>query len=800
MAGSAGSVFVDLLLRDDNYRAGWQRARNYTHAGSRQIQGDMGRIRQSFEGVLNPVNNLGTAIRNLGVTIAAAFSVQKIIQYSDTWKQLEGRLKVVQGDFENIGDTQGRLFEIAQKTRQPLENILGFYSRLKQFIPEVEREQYNLFNTTEGVATALALTGEISESATAAMIQLTQGIGTNFEAAGQELRSLQEQAPRLTTAIQKSFGDGSKTLQQLVKDGILTRETFLKIFDTGSVEFKKLQEELSKMPLTVAQAFQRLDNAFLKFIGQNKEVQNVTGSLSMAINWLAENLDIATKSVLLFSSILVARAIPSMVGFLAVINSFRAGVAIIGLFSTSLVYLQLAARGFITMLGGWPVIIAASLTAVIVFRKEIKEWADETVLFGQNLGKVWDDVALGARIIFAGVGAVIAGFVTGTISAMETLDAKLIVQVYKIIGRLNNIPGVNINTDNLLADLSQPGVFEASQRDVLQSFKDSWNKVSNDFSDDLSKSLFPSILGEGMSKSGASAGGSPTGTGTGDDKDKGAKSIEKWLVKQKEALMTLRQEADYIGKTTIEINKLKDARQFEAEIAEKSVGLKGAQLQSFREQAEAIKILRQEAIQTNYDISRNASTGFQNFATQYVEDATNMAKNVESVLQSAFQSAEDAFVEFTKTGKLNFREFANSIIEDLIRIEFRKSAANLIGSITGAGGLSGLVGGLFGGSSGSSVANPNIAGTKYMFADGGYLGPGQWGIAGEAGAELLYGGKTGVSVFNQDQMGRGGNTYNIDARGADQGAVRRLEQALMSLAGPGVVTQRVQNSQVRGEL
>ena len=66
---------------------------------------------------------------------------------------------------------------------------------------------------------------------------------------------------------------------------------------------------------------------------------------------------------------------------------------------------------------------------------------------------------------------------------------------------------------------------------------------------------------------------------------------------------------------------------------------------------------------------------------------------------------------------------------------------------------------------------------------------------------MLYGGKTGVSVFNQDQLGgSGGNTYYIDAKGADMSAVRRIEQGLLALAGPGVIEQRVVNAQSRGAL
>lgn len=283
------------------------------------------------------------------------------------------------------------------------------------------------------------------------------------------------------------------------------------------------------------------------------------------------------------------------------------------------------------------------------------------------------------------------------------------------------------------------------------------------------------------------------------------KSIEKWLIKQREALETLRQEADYIGKTKIEIDLLKDAREFEAQVAERSYGLKGRELQRFREQAEAIKKLRQEVIQYNYESSRTAQAGFEEFSAKYQEDATNMAKNVQSVLENAFKGAEDAFVEFTKTGKLNFRDLANSIIEDLIRIQFKQSVSGLLGGLGGgSGGLGGLFGNIFGSQGGISrllkTGDASFIGPLPAFADGGYLGPGQFGIAGEAGAELIYGGKTGVSVFNQDQIGNKGNVYQIDARGADQGAVMRLEQALLALAGPGVIERRVNSAQARGEL
>jgi hypothetical protein len=61
--------------------------------------------------------------------------------------------------------------------------------------------------------------------------------------------------------------------------------------------------------------------------------------------------------------------------------------------------------------------------------------------------------------------------------------------------------------------------------------------------------------------------------------------------------------------------------------------------------------------------------------------------------------------------------------------------------IGAAGGAAGGVGG-----AGSGGAGAGLGALKF-FAKGGYLGPGQWGVAGENGPEPIYGGRTGMTVI-----------------------------------------------------
>lgn len=179
----------------------------------------------------------------------------------------------------------------------------------------------------------------------------------------------------------------------------------------------------------------------------------------------------------------------------------------------------------------------------------------------------------------------------------------------------------------------------------------------------------------------------------------------------------------------------------------------------------------------------------------------------------AAKSIEGAFADFLFDPlDKGFKGMLLSFVDTLRRMAAEAAAANIAKSLFGGkdtqgtgGVLSGLMNsvlGAFGGGKSLSSGSMSMAGSGGLlkFAEGGFLEPGQWGIAGEREAELIYGGRSGMTVIPPDKMGGGGNTYQIDARGADIGAVRRIEQSLLALAGPGVIEQRVTDAQSRGKL
>ena len=127
-----------------------------------------------------------------------------------------------------------------------------------------------------------------------------------------------------------------------------------------------------------------------------------------------------------------------------------------------------------------------------------------------------------------------------------------------------------------------------------------------------------------------------------------------------------------------------------------------------------------------------------------VKDAAEKGIDAARELGLTFSSAfEDAIV-----GGAKLSDVLKGLEKDILRIVSRKlvteplagATTDVLGSITKAGSSGGFEGilseigskisGLFGG----------------FFADGGFLPPGKWGMAGERGPEPIFGGRTGLTV------------------------------------------------------
>lgn len=131
------------------------------------------------------------------------------------------------------------------------------------------------------------------------------------------------------------------------------------------------------------------------------------------------------------------------------------------------------------------------------------------------------------------------------------------------------------------------------------------------------------------------------------------------------------------------------------------------------------------------DWENGAKRGYAN----YLQSAADVAGQTEALFTNAFTGLEDVFVKFATTGKLSFKDLANSIIADLVRIQARQLIAG--GAGKSALGLIGSIAGLFGGTSGvAGVANALPGDSLDNFI--GLAGLGKRAIGGPTSAGGMY--------------------------------------------------------------
>jgi hypothetical protein len=145
------------------------------------------------------------------------------------------------------------------------------------------------------------------------------------------------------------------------------------------------------------------------------------------------------------------------------------------------------------------------------------------------------------------------------------------------------------------------------------------------------------------------------------------------------------------------------------------------------------------------------------------KDFEDVNKLIETSTVNAIKGMEDALVNFVMTGKSSFKDLVNSIIQDLVRIQIRKSLEGSFDFFST--GLSSLFG---------------------KRALGGHVTAGKPYIVGEKGAEMFVPNSSGTIVPN-NQMGMSAPSVNFtiqatDASGFDELLVSRKNQIVAMIS------------------
>ena len=241
-------------------------------------------------------------------------------------------------------------------------------------------------------------------------------------------------------------------------------------------------------------------------------------------------------------------------------------------------------------------------------------------------------------------------------------------------------------------------------------------------------------------------------------------------------------------KNTVELEKQK------AQLTKEYGDLSQKTLDRMTAATQSATTMQVQAIQQRQLAETSWSVGASKSLSEYAYSANNAAAGASTMFTNGFKNMEDAVVSFAMTGKLNFSNFANGVISDLIRIQARAAISGIATSLGQALGMGGY-GSATEGSSNfigpprpipSAKGNVFSGGNVIPFAKGGVVSSptmfpmagGNTGLMGEAGHEAVMplsrdsSGKLGVKSIGTQTAGNVINiTVNNEAGGDGYQAV-----------------------------
>lgn len=267
-------------------------------------------------------------LKQVVATVFTVATVRQALQYADTIKNLDARLRIVTDSEESFARAREETRRISEETFSTLEATTELYARLELSLRGQEVSQNDVLKVTKALNQAYHVSGSTQQEATASVIQLSQGLAAGA-LRGDEFRSVMEQAPRVVQALTDSLGLTRGELRELANDGKLTTDV---IVAAMLEQAEAIEEQTGNLELTVARAWTNLRTDVIEYVGELDEATDASKTVAEAIKDLGENLDTVANVGLAAMSAGVIVLIPRLY---ALGVAFTASLGPLGLLATA---------------------------------------------------------------------------------------------------------------------------------------------------------------------------------------------------------------------------------------------------------------------------------------------------------------------------------------------------------------------------------------------------------------------------------------------------------------------------------
>ncbi|WP_413599376.1 tape measure protein [Enterobacter kobei] len=249
-----------------------------------------GRMESDLSKADKAADRLSTGLNKVGVAIAGAFTIQaaqRIIEIADGMNTLQARVARLSPDADKARETMSSLSAIASGSGNSLEETERLWESLTTALKETGATNQQVLSLTDTLQKIGTVGGASTEEMANALRQFGQSISGGIVRA-EEFNSILEQMPELARQIASGMGVSIGGLRKMMLEGKLTAQDALNAIQKQS---QNVNEEFSKMPVSIDRAKNSLDVAFKNAISDLNNAIGLTSTLAGLMQSVADNLN-----------------------------------------------------------------------------------------------------------------------------------------------------------------------------------------------------------------------------------------------------------------------------------------------------------------------------------------------------------------------------------------------------------------------------------------------------------------------------------------------------------------------------
>lgn len=256
-----------------------------------RIDRQLGSVDSAFDRAGKSAQSAGNMVRNALSGAVGGVGISALLAHAEAYTTIANRMKLVTSSAAEFTAAQNAVFEIAQRSGQPLGATAELYQRIAQNQKELKLTGQGVANIVETISKTMVISGASAQAADAALVQLGQAFASGT-LRGEELNSVMEQAPALAQSIAKGMGVSVGALRALGSEGKLTADSVIKALQSQAGAVDQL---FGKMQSTVGAGMTRLDNSTTAFIGRLDQATSVSSRLSGVLTSMSKSMDSLTN-------------------------------------------------------------------------------------------------------------------------------------------------------------------------------------------------------------------------------------------------------------------------------------------------------------------------------------------------------------------------------------------------------------------------------------------------------------------------------------------------------------------------